>query len=457
EYDGVNDFDPSGTSEDTFNLLADDTQSFVLNEEESLNMTFANWKKLDEWLENYELEQSFAFTITHSDKDKDDAHTNENRNRGHNTNNCKFHINAYCRKKDNLVHITKVEGEHNHELVENIRMVSPCYRKLTPEMRDDIALLATCGVRAGAIIEKNLEKHFLSKYHGEKWNKFFAAFCYARNSRVESIFEERWATLLQEYPDATSYLEAWVLCFTHRAFNAGIQSTQRIESYNSIIKNNVNGSSSLTELEHTIERLLAKESKFIKLNKPLVTVESPRGMFSEDMFDACVIELTQLIADSTLSNISAISLLSNNGFGTVEHAVELDFSYLESIRGCHLIKEMESEVTQIVQGNETTKFACTISNPISIRKKGRKPKNVSGNHKGKKRQVVECNQNKENSIYDNEELPHKRLRKALQDNLNTVNLEINENVEGESSKSTFRRCGICSQKGYNARTCSNNN
>ncbi|CAG8704291.1 5389_t:CDS:2, partial [Funneliformis caledonium] len=149
-------------------------------------------------------------------------------------------------------------------------------------------------------------------------------------------------------------------------------------------------------------------------------------------------------ADSTLSNIPAISLLSNNGFGTVEHAVELDFSYLESICGCHvftkeihqemtqkqqwekgfglmkktlnlaietgrieelykihdkLIKEMESEVTQIVQGNETTEFACTISNPISIRKKGRKPK----------------------IIYDNDhgELPHKRLQKALQDNLNT--------------------------------------
>ncbi|CAG8704310.1 5391_t:CDS:2, partial [Funneliformis caledonium] len=72
KYDGVNNFDPSGTSEDTFNLLADNTQSFVLNEKESLNMTFANWKKLDEWLENHELEQGFAFTITHSDKDKDD-------------------------------------------------------------------------------------------------------------------------------------------------------------------------------------------------------------------------------------------------------------------------------------------------------------------------------------------------------------------------------------------------
>ncbi|CAG8631781.1 13841_t:CDS:1 [Funneliformis mosseae] len=126
-------------------------------------------------------------------------------------------------------------------------------------------------------IRKNLEKHFLSKYHSEKWNKFFAAFCYARNSRVESIFEGKWAALLQEYPDAISYLqrylylyrEAWVLCFTYHVFNARIQSTQRVESYNSIIKNNVNGLSSLTELKHTIERLLAKESKFIKLNETI--------------------------------------------------------------------------------------------------------------------------------------------------------------------------------------------
>ncbi|CAG8704302.1 5390_t:CDS:2 [Funneliformis caledonium] len=173
--------------------------------------------------------------------------------------------------------------------------------KLTPEMRDDIALLATCGMHADAIIEvlqKNLEKHFLSKYRDEKWNKFFAAFCYACNSRVESIFEERWAALLQEYPDATSYLqhylyscrEDWVLCFTHHAFNAEIQSIQYVESYNSIIKNNVNRSSSLTELEHTIKRLL-------------ITVESPRGMFSEDMFDTYVIELMQLIVDLDLTRI----------------------------------------------------------------------------------------------------------------------------------------------------------
>ena len=124
-------------------------------------------------------------------------------------------------------------------------------------------------------IRKNLEKHFLGKYRDKKWNKFFATFCRARNSRVESIFEERWAALLNEYPDATSYLqrqlykcrEAWVLCFTHRAFNAGIQSTQRVESYNGIIKNHVNGTTSLMELESVIKRILLRESQFLNVNE----------------------------------------------------------------------------------------------------------------------------------------------------------------------------------------------
>ena len=411
------------------------------------------------------------------------AHTGENRNKGHHTSDCKFHINAYRRKKDNLVHITKVDGEHNHELVENVRMVASHYRKLTPEMRDDVTLLATCGVRAGAIIEvlqhkypekyihsrnvynliqtirhqnqatsdagsmylalmnqqqenptfhvdarfegqdnhlvglcwmrpsqqelwarfhdvilldttaktnrysmilcvvilvdnhnrshlaataiisdetkdtfawlftslskatggsiptllytdadpamiaavnntwpttkhhfclfhirKNLEKHFLSKFRGEKWKKFFGSFCYARNSRVESIFEERWATLLQEYTDAANYLqrqlypcrEAWVLCFTHRAFNAGIQSTQRVESYNGIIKNNVNGSSSLMELERTIERLLEKESKYMKLNEtigklPVSKEEDYHNHYFKDVDISCQHFLTPAI------------------------------------------------------------------------------------------------------------------------------------------------------------------
>ena len=96
-------------------------------------------------------------------KIRKEAHSTEDRNRGHQTGDCKFHVNAYCRKKDDLIHITKVEDEHNHELVDNIRMAAPQYRKLTPEMRDDVTLLATCGVRAGAIIDV-LQHKYPEKY-----------------------------------------------------------------------------------------------------------------------------------------------------------------------------------------------------------------------------------------------------------------------------------------------------
>jgi hypothetical protein len=98
---------------------------------------------------NHGLERDFAFTITHSEKDKEDSlpqHrtyscikgqkyvpqkevqiNDERNNTGHHTGDCKFHINAYHRKKNNLIHITKVKDNHNHELVENIGMVASRY------------------------------------------------------------------------------------------------------------------------------------------------------------------------------------------------------------------------------------------------------------------------------------------------------------------------------------------
>ena len=42
-------------------------------------------------------------------------------------------------------------------------MIAPQYHKLTPEMCDDIKLLVTCGVHAGAIIEV-LQKKNPGKY-----------------------------------------------------------------------------------------------------------------------------------------------------------------------------------------------------------------------------------------------------------------------------------------------------
>ncbi|CAG8725602.1 6976_t:CDS:2, partial [Funneliformis mosseae] len=55
---------------------------------------------------------------------------------------------------------------------------------------------------------------------------------------------------------------SWTLCHTSRSFNVGIQSTQRVEGYNSLIKRSVKSSATLFELDTHIQSLLNKEQQF---------------------------------------------------------------------------------------------------------------------------------------------------------------------------------------------------
>ena len=195
-------------------------------------------------------------------------------------------------------------------------------------------------------------------------------------------------------------------------------------------------------------------------------------------------------AGSSFCHEPVISAISGQEFGMIEHITEVDFSHLNTIRGNYiftekvceemtqkqqygkgfgimkktlnlaiatgkteefyeihlkLATEMEAEITGKINDNNIIEFASTISNPIGVRTKGRKPKDfnhTNTNHKGKKREVVESDQsNKENNIDD--EMPHEKFQKILQDN---------ELKNGETSNK--RMCGICNKKGHNARTCS---
>ena len=118
-------------------------------------------------------------------------------------------------------------------------------------------------------LRKNLEKNLKGKLHN-KFNDFVKEWNKCRNSFSENEFQKRWHELLAKYPQARKYLEralgtdvtSWALCFTHRSFNAGIQSTQRVESYNALIKKSVRGSTTLFELDIQIQSQLDKEEKF---------------------------------------------------------------------------------------------------------------------------------------------------------------------------------------------------
>ncbi|CAG8737728.1 5533_t:CDS:2 [Rhizophagus irregularis] len=441
----LNELDETEILED---LLTDNEQSFD---------EFFDWKKLDNDKDkhnSFPRRRTYAYTKGRAYVPRKEAHINEERDKGYHSGDCKFYINAYCRKRDNLVYIMKINGEHNHPLVKNINMVAFHYCKLTPEMHDDVKLFATCGVRTGAIIEvlqvkypdnsdassmylelmkqqqenptfhvdacfegqdnhltrlcwmspsqlqlwscfhdvvlldttaktnryfmilyivilidnhnrsrlaataivsdeiketfswlfssiskatnrlipkllytdadpamvaaasstwttikhhfclfhirKNLEKHFLGKYGEEKWKEFFTVFCHARNSRVEFIFEEKWAALLQKYDDAANYLQ--------RHLYKSLFKLQRHE-----INRSMHYRCCITNLENELEKQF--------------TAEIPNGIFSEDMFDACVIELKQLITDLDMKRITELWRISS-----IDRKITYSSSFFQSVK-----------------------------------------------------------------------------------------------------------------------------
>src|SRR5579871_2958811 len=107
------------------------------------------------------------------------------------------------------------------------------------------------------------------------------------------------------------------------------------------------------------------------------------------------------------------------GFGIMKKVLNLAIATgrVDELYEIHekLSKELESEMAQTVQGNDVIEFARTISNPLSIITKGRKPKNVNGVNKGEKRQIRSSQGNKENNTddEDHEELSHKKPRNVL--------------------------------------------
>ena len=118
-------------------------------------------------------------------------------------------------------------------------------------------------------IRKNLEKNLKGKL-GNIYIDFIKAWNKCRNSFSESEFHKQWNDLLANFPIAKGYLErvlgtnvtSWALCYTHQSFNAGIQSTQRVESYNALIKKSVSRNTTLFELDIQIQLQLDKEEQF---------------------------------------------------------------------------------------------------------------------------------------------------------------------------------------------------
>ncbi|CAG8554442.1 13093_t:CDS:2, partial [Racocetra fulgida] len=77
----------------------------------------------------------------------------------------------------------------------------------------------------------------------------------ARNSLSIEVFERRFQSLLERYPNGNKYLsdtiystrQSWAKSFINRIFTAGMQSTSHVKSINSIIHKAVSSSSSILD------------------------------------------------------------------------------------------------------------------------------------------------------------------------------------------------------------------
>lgn len=117
-------------------------------------------------------------------------------------------------------------------------------------------------------IDLNLRKKLKGKLH-DQFEPFRAKFLEMRNSLCHKTFEIKWNTLISEFPACEQYLtkalypckSSWARYAINRNFTGGIQSTQRVESTNKIIKDRLNRSSCLTDVVGEIQRIFDQQSK----------------------------------------------------------------------------------------------------------------------------------------------------------------------------------------------------
>ncbi|PKK62992.1 hypothetical protein RhiirC2_717298 [Rhizophagus irregularis] len=90
-----------------------------------------------------------------------------------------------------------------------------------------------------------------------------------RNSLCHKKFEIEWKALTDEFPACKQYLtsvlypckRSWASYAINQNFTAGIQSTQRVEVMNKIIKDKLNRSSCLTDIVKEVQKTFDQQSK----------------------------------------------------------------------------------------------------------------------------------------------------------------------------------------------------
>ncbi|KAG0247023.1 hypothetical protein BG011_002203, partial [Mortierella polycephala] len=136
---------------------------------------------------------------------------------------------------------------------------------------------------------------------GKDWEAFISSFWATRNAITEHEFERKWSEKVVFFgngkPKVQSYLERiferrehWAWPWVGTRFTAGMQSTQRVEGVNAIIKKAVHSKTSLPSLFQSIERMVsdeARSSRYLHYKMDMV-VDPPRTDFVKQMFSEVI-------------------------------------------------------------------------------------------------------------------------------------------------------------------------
>ena len=158
-------------------------------------------------------------------------------------------------------------------------------------------------------IWQNIIKHLKTKL-GSKFHSFSTYFYSCRNTLSTELFEKKWKSMLDTFPECYSYMmralypnrSSWAKSYLPFQFNAGIQSTQSVESFNALIKKSLNSASTLCDIEKAINKRHEDEFQYCKLvdlKAQQTTVGLPH--LSSQFFSKIDAVLTQFLTPLILS------------------------------------------------------------------------------------------------------------------------------------------------------------
>ncbi|CAG8643064.1 17354_t:CDS:2, partial [Gigaspora rosea] len=211
------------------------------------------------------------------------------------------------------------------------------------------------------------------------------------------------------------------------------------------------------------------------------------SMFSEDLYDEVLIELTELVdginlndirelwvvdkvieINEGLSNEPAISIRNGQDFSTFEHVVQIDFSFIDSMHGQYVftprfISDMDNELAE-QEGNFYSQTKKIIMDPSAthLNHEQKHDENLvtGSSHISNESTGIDVVETHKAQARTSQASQYQIMHDQNKENEGTSMAIDNENMLQSITKGKKKRaykCGNCGEDGYSRSRCPNVN